>query len=83
MQSYYSSNNSYRVDAHEDGHYSLNRQNPDFGIFIRDDNQMIELFGLLCQFITEHMLRNWQWVVSSSDQPDDNGTDWSEDDVPY
>lgn len=83
MESYFSSNNSFRIDAHQDGHYSLNKDNPNFGMHIKDANQIIELFALLCHFITDHMLGDWQWVVTGSDLPDDNGTDWSEDDVPF
>jgi hypothetical protein len=83
MHKYLSSHGTFVVEVNEDGTAWLERcdANPDNRILVFNDQEMVELFSLLCQFISEHLLSGgWQWIVG---QPDDNGTDWSEDDVPF
>jgi hypothetical protein len=90
MKTFFSSNNTFVIQAHDNGEAWLARKGTSApGLLVRSDSEEIELFALLCQHITEHVLAGWDWLVSDyretdkSDQPDDNATDWSEDDVPY
>lgn len=76
---YFSENNLFRIDAHEDGHYGLLVGNS--GIFIKDNVQMFELFSLMCLVITEHVIPdNFEWLVTEQQE---DSLNIQEDDVPF
>jgi len=90
MKTFFSSNDTFVIQVHDNGEAWLARKGTSApGLLVRNDSEEIELFALLCQHITEHVLGGWDWLVSDyrqadkSDKHDDNGTDWSEDDVPF
>jgi hypothetical protein len=90
MQTFFSSNNTFVIRVEDNGEVLLARKDTTMsGLLVHNDSEEIELFALLCQHITEHVLAGWDWLVSDyrqtdkSDKHDDNGTDWSEDDVPF
>jgi hypothetical protein len=90
MQSFFSSNRTFIVQIHDDGDVWLFRAGMSTrGLLVCSDDELIELFGLICTYITDNLLPGYEWLVSDfrktdkSDKHDDNGTDWSEDDVPF
>ena len=79
MKTFFSSNKTFVIQVHDNGEVWLARKGTlGPGMFVRSDSEEIELFALLCQHITDHVLEGWQWLVS-----DYRETDGSEDDVPF
>lgn len=90
MKTFFSSNKTFVIRAEDNGEAWLARKDTTMsGLLVRSDSEEIELFALLCQHITHEVLQGWDWLVSDyretdkPDQPDDNGADWADDDVPF
>jgi hypothetical protein len=90
MKTFFSSNKTFVIQVHDNGEAWLARKGTLVpGLLVKNDSEEIELFALLCQHITEHVLGGWDWLVSDyretdkSDQPDENGAECTEDDVPF
>jgi hypothetical protein len=82
MQSFYSSKRTFIIEAHDNGDVWLFRGFPAKGLLVCSDDELIELFGLICTYITEQLIPGWNWLVSDDHrETDDNGH--SEDDVPF
>jgi hypothetical protein len=83
VETFISTKNTFLIQSNDEtGEIWLSRHEPDASnLLVKNEEETIELFGLICLFITERVLTGWQWTVSNP--PDDKGTDWTEDDVPY
>lgn len=85
MQHYFSDNNLFRIDVHEDGRITLHRFDS-AELFMMDNAQVFELFSLMCLFITDHIIPDgFKWLVSDyrESQLVDPPYPYTEDDIPF